>query len=122
MTGSQSKQIAECKHLIAQGETIPGLRNAGYAERAIMIAYGRDPENMDPYGAQNHPITVCSCRSCAERRDAAREATGDVLGMEIGSRMFGCAQCGNKRCPHATYHGHACTNSNEPAQSGSVYA
>jgi hypothetical protein len=52
MTVSQSKQIAECKTLIAQGETIHGLRNAGYAERAIMIAYGRDPDGVCPYSGQ----------------------------------------------------------------------
>lgn len=37
-------------------------------------------------------------------------------------RMILCATCGNKRCPHATDHRHACTNSNEPGQPGSSYA
>lgn len=64
----------------------------------------------------------CGCRSCAEGRDAERERNGDVLGMEIGSRMFICGICGNKRCPHATFHGFECTGSNEPGQPGSVYA
>lgn len=35
--------------------------------------------------------------------------------------MVVCAICGNKRCPHATDHNLACTNSNEPGQKGSVY-
>ena len=35
--------------------------------------------------------------------------------------MVVCSKCGNKRCPHATYHKRACTNSNEPGQPGSVY-
>lgn len=36
-------------------------------------------------------------------------------------RMIVCAICGNKRCPHATDHRNACTNSNEPGQPGSSY-
>ena len=35
---------------------------------------------------------------------------------------LGACECGNKRCPHATDHRHACTGSNEPGQPGSVYA
>jgi len=35
--------------------------------------------------------------------------------------MIACPKCGNKRCPHATYHKRACTNSNAPGQPGSVY-
>lgn len=37
-------------------------------------------------------------------------------------RMILCPKCGNKRCPHATDHRLACTNSNEPGQPGSSYA
>lgn len=37
------------------------------------------------------------------------------------TRMITCSQCGNKRCPHATNHIHACTNSNEAGQPGSRY-
>lgn len=36
-------------------------------------------------------------------------------------RMIVCPDCGNKRCPRATWHGHDCTNSNEPGQPGSCY-
>lgn len=36
-------------------------------------------------------------------------------------RMFLCPSCGNKRCPKATDHRLACTNSNEPGQKGSIY-
>lgn len=32
-----------------------------------------------------------------------------------------CDACGNKRCPHAANHEHACANSNEPGQEGSVF-
>ena len=37
------------------------------------------------------------------------------------SRMYLCATCGNKRCPHATDHRNVCTGSNEPGQPGSAY-
>lgn len=37
------------------------------------------------------------------------------------SIMILCPTCGNKRCPHATDHKLACTNSNEPGQPGSRY-
>jgi ribosomal protein L32 len=37
------------------------------------------------------------------------------------SHMIVCPTCGNKRCPHATDHNQACTNSNEPGQPGSRY-
>lgn len=37
------------------------------------------------------------------------------------TRMIVCPTCGNKRCPHATDHMLACTNSNEPGQPGSRY-
>lgn len=32
-----------------------------------------------------------------------------------------CPDCGNKRCPKAKHHDHACSNSNEPGQKGSNY-
>lgn len=37
------------------------------------------------------------------------------------TRMILCEVCGNKRCPHANDHRHACTGSNEPGQKGSAY-
>ena len=37
------------------------------------------------------------------------------------TRMILCPECGNKRCPRATDHTNACTNSNEPGQEGSRY-
>ena len=39
----------------------------------------------------------------------------------MNARMILCAKCGNKRCPHATDHRNACTNSNEPGQKGSSW-
>lgn len=50
----------------------------------------------------------CWCRTCRP------------LTME-DMRFVVCPECGNKRCPKATDHRHACTNSNEAGQIGSVY-
>lgn len=36
-------------------------------------------------------------------------------------RFVVCPDCGNKRCPKATHHAHACTNSNDPGQPGSLW-
>ncbi len=36
-------------------------------------------------------------------------------------KMIVCPDCGNKRCPKASDHALACTNSNAPGQPGRVY-
>jgi len=52
----------------------------------------------------------CGCITCIEARG------------EVAIHMVVCPTCGNKRCPKATAHDLACTNSNEPGQAGSIYA
>lgn len=52
---------------------------------------------------------LCGCGKCVRGRDE----------MRVG--MIRCPSCGNKRCPHASDHDLACTNSNEAGQPGSVY-
>jgi hypothetical protein len=51
----------------------------------------------------------CGCWRCLEERD------------EVRYKMILCPLCGCKRCPKASNHDLACTESNEPGQSGSVY-
>lgn len=34
--------------------------------------------------------------------------------------MYLCPDCGNKRCPRATWHRYECTGSNEPGQTGTI--
>ncbi len=56
----------------------------------------------------------CPCRDCQMAR----------LGPSVyptRREMILCPRCGNKRCPHATNHNHACTDSNDPGQEGSEY-
>ncbi|MEP8671442.1 hypothetical protein ABKV27_04985 [Enterobacter hormaechei] len=52
--------------------------------------------------------TKCWCRTCRPVTFA-------------DSHFVVCPECGNKRCPHANDHRHACTGSNEPGQEGSAY-
>jgi hypothetical protein len=64
------------------------------------------------------PDGKCHCFTCEDARmiDMPYEERHFHMG-----RMFLCAKCGNKRCPHAKDHRNACTNSNEPGQKGSLY-
>lgn len=65
--------------------------------------------NVNPPLEANGSIpAACSCATCRP------------MSM-TDMRMILCAQCGNKRCPHAADHRNACTNSNEPGQPGSNY-
>lgn len=58
-------------------------------------------------------------------RDALNEPTCWCLTCRpvtmTDMRFVVCPDCGNKRCPHANDHRHACTGSNEPGQEGSAY-
>jgi len=55
------------------------------------------------------------------RRDAIWEhGTLQDCDRTLGAFIV-CPTCGNKRCPHASDHDYACTNSNEAGQAGSVY-
>lgn len=62
--------------------------------------------------ALTHASRWC-CISC-ERADL-----GDRFWLERRFPM--CVECGNKRCPRATFHDNRCTASNESGQPGSEY-
>ena len=69
----------------------------------------------------------CGCRKCLTERGEIQTVslsgfdltTIPKTGAFIG--MVCCEICGNKRCPHATDHNHACTDSNASGQPGSIY-
>jgi len=63
----------------------------------------------------------CGCRHCLQERKEGTTLAGVFVPAEL-TRMVVCAICGNKRCPHANSHLHACTDSNAPGQPGSAYA
>ncbi|EOZ4642527.1 hypothetical protein ACQRKP_000590 [Enterobacter hormaechei] len=105
-----SPKIAESPTGINQGKSEPvttanklrdaveTIRNSGIEIDAEKIFAERDTLNTPD----------CWCRTC-------RPVT--VTDM----RFVVCPECGNKRCPHANDHRHACTGSNEPGQEGSAY-
>lgn len=75
-----------------------------------------------PPPLQAEPVeepVACECHRCIKEKDL-RDPSG-MLPLNM-SKMILCAECGNKRCPKASDHMLACTGSNEPGQSGSVYA
>ena len=62
------------------------------------------------------PIGVC-CRACENVQLAELSAVQVML-----KRSFiVCTTCGHKRCPKATNHNLACTDSNASGQEGSDY-
>lgn len=54
------------------------------------------------------------CQKCREAAELRNERAW------YSRTMITCGRCGNKRCPKAVDHTHACTNSNEPGQVGTV--
>ena len=68
------------------------VKSFGFAEQLFLSS------NVDP-----NPN--CACRACNPH----------------AWWMVVCSTCGNKRCPHASHHDNACTNSNEPGQPGSGF-
>jgi len=68
---------------------------------------------------------LCGCIQCVNARIATLPPDTPFHQRFRGPGMAGwryaCELCGNKRCPHHTDHTLACTNSNEPGQTGSIY-
>lgn len=61
---------------------------------------------LDAYG-----INGCGCGQCVAEVISARPFPQNLMYPFII-----CAQCGNKRCPKASWHGFKCTGSNAPGQ------
>lgn len=58
---------------------------------------------------------------CCARCHADQIRAESLPWWHAHSVMYVCHDCGNKRCPKATFHGNDCTGSNDPGQSGSMY-
>lgn len=66
------------------------------------------------------PVLTCWCFTCDDEYAKAMRAF-DSNHWHLPGFIL-CPDCGNKRCPKAIHHDHACTRSNEPGQEGSRYA
>ena len=68
-----------------------------------------DRESLLPdFPVANRRSPTCGCETCRPN------TLSDM-------RFIVCPDCGNKRCPKATHHDNACTNSNAPGQPGSSW-
>ena len=80
----------------------------------VLVTPRNAPESPDgSTGNDSETPKGCQCRICVDARTAPEDWW--MKGMIL------CATCGNKRCPHATNHDNACTNSNATGQAGSDY-
>lgn len=59
----------------------------------------------------------CGCAHCVGEVLAAKPFPAN-----LSYPFIVCPTCGNKRCPKATHHDNACTDSNDVGQIGSRYA
>lgn len=117
-----------------QDETIEPIANALYAasvdtpEVCQEIAEGivkyifdagfaiRKTENNKHWTTDWKPTKTENCGSCQKCRNESY-----LLATAMYSVPVVCPECGNKRCPKATFHKFKCTGSNEPGQTGSIY-
>lgn len=93
------------EHAVALLRVKAAVRTIGEALRAIGRAWHDDRVTL--------PDADCRCHACLDAHQTPLER------MQRG--MVVCRTCGNKRCPKASDHRHACTGSNDPGQAGSVY-
>jgi hypothetical protein len=69
-------------------------------------------------------MSECWCYECKKDIPILQDYSSPLLGIKLTQAMVTmvvCPTCGNKRCPRATDHRLACTDSNDPGQLGSRY-
>lgn len=101
----KSSALPEGACVTCEGEgEIGGQFCGGFQECSDCAGTGK--KSAHPQATE--PAKRCWCETC-------RPVTlGDM-------RMVICPDCGNKRCPKATHHNNACTNSNDIGQKGSSW-
>ena len=83
------------EEMVTAGQESLGVHDCYYA----MLSAAPPPPEREPR---------CWCETCRPN------TLSDM-------RFIVCPDCGNKRCPKATHHDNACTNSNAPGQAGSSW-
>jgi hypothetical protein len=74
------------------------------------------------FPGQPHPVDACGCQYCEQEwHNVMDDLDPDGWMRRLNRGMILCPECGNKRCPKASYHDHACSGSNDSGQPGSVY-
>jgi glycerol-3-phosphate cytidylyltransferase len=77
------------------------------------VALAQSTRSLPAVPADGAP---CGCYKCLEQ-----QIDPHTFLYRTSTTFIVCPDCGNKRCPRATDHTLACTNSNEPGQQGSRY-
>jgi hypothetical protein len=107
--GRAARKAAEPIYQVVVGED-PGIwRDVTAAEYDQRQPSSRRKVHFAPKAAPK-----CWCYAC--NKDRMEDGFPYVM-----TRMIVCPSCGNKRCPRATDHNLACTDSNAPGQPGSRY-
>ena len=75
-----------------------------------------DTDLSSPVGEVVFPDNCGNCHACVEKSDSTLKEF-----LVLNNGMLLCPICYNKRCPKASDHHLACTNSNDPGQPGSIY-
>lgn len=93
----------------------------GSSPRPFSVSQEQFGNNFDAifkkkYKEITDAAAVCGCYTCMEKRVDPNTFLPATM-----NKFIVCPKCGNKRCPHATDHNLACTDSNEPGQTGSRY-
>jgi hypothetical protein len=105
-------EFRQCKHPVSMGWADTTGRYRSVCQSCGEVIY--DNSATETVSASSADAITCWCHKCHEGHT--------VHGFTYSSTvMILCPDCGNKRCPKATDHRHACTGSNEPGQPGSVY-
>lgn len=88
----------------------------GSSPRPFSVSQYEFANNFEQiFGKNKVAKTSCGCYNCMSKQQ-------DINGLPLTMSTFiVCTFCGNKRCPKATDHNLACTQSNEPGQPGSRY-
>lgn len=87
----------------------------GSAPRPLSVSPETFSDNFDLIFGNKVANVQCGCYNCMNK---IKDARGWPLTM---STFIVCPECGSKRCPRATDHNLACTDSNDPGQPGSRY-
>ena len=87
----------------------------GSSPRPFSVSQETFGNNFDAIFRKKVAKTKCGCYNCMSKQH-------DENGISPTSYTFiVCPICCNKRCPRATDHNLACTNSNDAGQPGSRY-
>lgn len=89
----------------------------GSTPRPYSVTQETYSSNWDKiFGKKKNDKSDCYCYNCNKDYKETNSTFPGVM-----TQMIVCPTCSFKRCPHATDHNLACTNSNEPGQTGSRY-